>query len=214
MNIAFFDFDGTISDREMFVAFLEHAVERRRLVLCKVVLAPLVVGYKSGLISSNRIRAIAVRAGLSGAAVTAVEEHANSFGTSVLPGVIRPIALERIRWHQSRGDKVVVVTAALEVALKPWCVSHQLELLGSVLAQRDGKFTGCYSGPQCAREHKASRIKERYDLAQYDAVYVYGDTADDFAMLDLASHGYYRWQEYKSVANRSPERAGDKSRVS
>lgn len=197
MDLALFDFDGTISDREMFVAFLEHAVKPRRLALCKLALAPLVVGYQWGWISADRIRAVAVRAGLSGEVVADVEERAKSFGTSVLPHTVRPIALQRIRWHQSRGDKIVVVTGALEVALQPWCTTHQVELLGSVLAQRGGKFTGKYLLPQCLREHKVSRVTERYDLSQYEAIHVYGDTPDDFAMLEIANHGYYKWQEYQ-----------------
>lgn len=203
MDIALFDFDGTISDRPMFVAFLEHVVGRRRGLVCQVVLAPLIAGYKLGLVSADGIRAAAVRAALSGVRVAHVEEHAESFAASVLTSVIRPIALQRIRWHQSLGDKVVVVTGSLEVALRPWCAGHQVELLGSILAQADGQFTGKYRGPQCLREHKVSRIRERYDLSQYGAVHVYGDTPEDFAMLGLATHGYYKWQAYRPDASRT-----------
>jgi len=149
MDIALFDFDGTITDREMFVAFLEHAVPRRRLALGKVFLAPLIVGYKLGVVPANTIRAAAVRVGLSGAPLQAVEHAATSFATDVLPSTVRPVALERIRWHQARGDRVVVVTGALELALRPWCDRHSVELVGSQLEHRGGRLTGRYSRPQC-----------------------------------------------------------------
>lgn len=203
MDIALFDFDGTITDREMFVAFLEHAVPRRRLAIGKLALAPLVVGYKLGVVPANTIRAAAVRVSLSGISCAAVDNYAETFASDVLPPVIRPVALERIRWHQARGDLVVVVTGALEVALRPWCDQHGVELLGSVLEQRSGFLTGRYSGAQCLREHKVSRVAERYELSQYGAVHVYGDTPDDFALLSLAHHGHYRWQPYKAGANNS-----------
>jgi HAD superfamily hydrolase (TIGR01490 family) len=203
MDIALFDFDGTITDREMFVAFLEHAVPRRRLALGKVFLAPLVVGYKLGVVPTNAIRAAAVRVGLSGAPLQAVEHAAATFATDVLPPTVRSVALERIRWHQGRGDRVVVVTGALELALRPWCERHAVELVGSQLEHRGGRLTGRYSGPQCLRQHKVSRVAELYDLKQYAAVHAYGDTPDDFALLSLAHHGHYRWQPYKAGANNS-----------
>lgn len=204
MDIALFDFDGTITDREMFVAFLEHAVPRARLTIGKLALAPLIVGYKFGAVPANAIRAAAVRVGLSGMSIVQVEERAASFGAAVLPGVIRPVALECIKWHQARGDMVVVVTGALELALKPWCEALGIDLVGSVLEQRAGRLTGRYARPQCLREHKVLRVRERYDLSRYGAVHVYGDTPDDFALLSLADHGHYRWKPYKACASSKP----------
>ena len=203
MDIALFDFDGTITDREMFVAFLGHAAEPRRIALGKTLLAPLAIGYKLGLVPGNLIRAAAVRVCLAGAAVETVEQRARTFGSLVLPPVIRAVALERIHWHQARGDAVVVVTGALEMALQPWCDAIGVELVGSVLGQENGRLTGRYSRPQCMREHKVSRVRERYDLSSYEAVHVYGDTPDDVAMLSLAHHAHYKWQAYRPGVNHS-----------
>ncbi|GGA81912.1 hydrolase [Arenimonas soli] len=196
MDLALFDFDGTITDREMFVPFLAHAVERRRFALGKLVLGPLALGYKAGFVSGDTIRAAAVRVGLTGVAVGHVQEAGESFASDVLPGVIRPVALERIRWHQERGDEVAVVTGALELAVGPWGRAHGLHVIGSVLAEIDGYFTGRYAGAQCLREEKVRRVCQRYELASYGAVHVYGDTPDDFALLGLADHGTYRWREF------------------
>ena len=38
----------------------------------------------------------------------------------------------------------------------------------------------------CSGPRKVTRIRERYDLAEYAHVYAYGDTADDREMLALA----------------------------
>ncbi len=45
MNLALFDFDGTITTRETFADFMHFAVTRRRLAVGRVVLAPVVIGY-------------------------------------------------------------------------------------------------------------------------------------------------------------------------
>lgn len=49
----------------MFPDFLHFAVEPRRLALGKCVLAPLIAGYRLGLVSGSLIRAMIVRFGFS-----------------------------------------------------------------------------------------------------------------------------------------------------
>ena len=56
MNLALFDFDGTITTRELMPDFVRMATTRRRRVLGRVVLAPIYVGYKAGVVSGNAIR--------------------------------------------------------------------------------------------------------------------------------------------------------------
>lgn len=58
MDLALFDFDGTITVTDTFSSFLPHAVSPRRLLLGRVVLAPVVVGYKLGLVSAPMIRTL------------------------------------------------------------------------------------------------------------------------------------------------------------
>ena len=56
MNLALFDFDGTITDRELFADFVRMAVTPRQRVIGQIVLAPVHVGYKLGLVSGSTIR--------------------------------------------------------------------------------------------------------------------------------------------------------------
>jgi HAD superfamily phosphoserine phosphatase-like hydrolase len=102
--------------------------------------------------------------------------------------------MERIRWHQAQGDRIVVVSGSLDVYLSPWCTRHGLELLCSRLAASDGVLDGRYLGAQCVGREKARRIRERYRLDDYAAVYAYGDTHEDDEMLAMADHAYFRWQ--------------------
>jgi HAD superfamily hydrolase (TIGR01490 family) len=199
LDLALFDFDGTITDREMFAAYLVQAATPRRLALGKVLLAPLVIGYKLGWLSPNRVRAAAIRFSLSGLPLARLQASGVAFAEQVLPTTIRPEALERLRWHQARGDIVVVVSGALEVALAPWCAQHGVELIASRLEIRDGTATGRYLGAQCAGAEKARRVRERYDLAGFDTIHAYGDTPEDEALLALAHRRWYRGQERTAV---------------
>lgn len=194
MDLALFDFDGTITDREMFAAYLVQAATPRRRVVGRWLLAPLVVAYKLGWLGPNLVRAAAVRFSLAGASLAHLQASGVIFAERVLPATIRPEAMEKLRWHQARGDTVVIVSGALEVALAHWCALHGVELLASQLEVRDGVATGRYL-TQCAGEEKARRIRERFDLSAFDVVHAYGDTPEDEAMLALAHRRWYRGQE-------------------
>ncbi|WP_114241520.1 HAD family hydrolase [Dyella sp. C9] len=195
MNLALFDFDGTITTREMFRPFLEFAVPRRRLAWGGAVLAPMVAGYKAGLVSSNLMRASALRFGLTGMAAEHASGQGRRFATEVLSQVLRPHAMERIRWHKAQGDRVVVVSGGLDVYLSHWCRLHALELVCSEVAVKDGRLTGRYRGAQCVGMEKPRRVRAAYDLAEYARVYAYGDTHEDLDLLQMAHHRYYQWQE-------------------
>lgn len=195
MNLALFDFDGTITTREMFRPFLAYAASPRRLAVGQLLFAAMVVGYKLGLVPSNVIRACAVRFGFTGTDASVVREKGRRFSLDVLPGVLRNIAVQRIRWHKQQGDKVVVVSGALDVYLSHWCHQHDLEWICSELEVKDGILTGRYRGAQCVNQEKSRRVQETYDLAAFPVVYAYGDTKEDLDLLQIAHRRYFRWEE-------------------
>lgn len=195
MNLALFDFDGTITTREMFPDFMRFSVAPRRLAAGKVLLAPWIGGYRMGVVSGNRVRSRIVHFGFRGVPEASVREAGHAFARDVLPGVVRPAALDRIRWHQEQGDRVVVVSGSLDVYLSHWCEQQGLELICSRLESVDGRLTGRYLGAQCVGGEKSRRVRESCDLAAFAAVYAYGDTREDIEMLNLADRKYFRWQE-------------------
>ena len=195
MNLALFDFDGTITRQETFAPFLRFAVPRRRRVLGNAIFPPWVIGYRLGLISGIRIRSKLVAFGFRGLRVESVAHAGRRFSEEVLPKVVRTEALERIQWHQAQGDKVVVVSGALDIYLRPWCKRHGLELLCSSLHAENGVLSGRYQGLQCVKEEKCRRVRELCDPASFPLVYAYGDTKEDLDMLSMAHRKFYRWQE-------------------
>lgn len=195
MNLALFDFDGTITTREMFRSFIEFAVSPRRRMLGAALLGPMVAGYKLGWVSPNLMRRCAVHMGLRGVPEARAFALGADFARAELPGVLREHAMDRIQWHKAQGDRIVVVSGALDVYLSHWCREHGLELLCSRLESRAGRLTGRYRGEQCVNAEKSRRVAEAYDLASYPLIYAYGDTREDMHLLRLAHRRYYQWQE-------------------
>lgn len=194
MSLALFDFDGTITNRETMPAFMRAAVRPGRLLLGEVLLLPLILGYKFNLVSGVTVRAAMCLFGFWRIPAQELEMHGERFAKEFLPTTLRPEAMARIAWHKKRGDTDVVVSGGLNVYLRHWCLEHGVQLLSSVLAERDGKLTGRYLGRQCVREEKARLVQERFPPLRFDRVYAYGDTAEDRELLALAHEPYYRWQ--------------------
>jgi phosphatidylglycerophosphatase C len=194
-NLALFDFDGTITTSDTFAPFLFYAAEPARIVIGRIVLSPLIVGYKLRLVSTSRVRRSAARFVFRGRREAEVRQAGLEYSRSRLANVVRPHALERIRWHQAQGDEVVVVSASLDVYLADWCRQLGIELICTELEAQEGVLTGRYRNGDCCGPEKAKRVQERYDLRRFSLVYAYGDTREDDALLGLASKRFYRWRE-------------------
>jgi HAD superfamily hydrolase (TIGR01490 family) len=194
MNLALFDFDGTITNRETFGDFMNVAVSPSRLLLGKLLLWPWIIGYKLGICSGSRARAVIVRFAFAGVSLDVVERCGVEFAHGRLCSVLRADMLDRIEWHKSRGDTVVVVSGGFDVYLRHWCAARQIALICSVLDHHKGVLSGRYAGRQCVLEEKARRVRAAYDLTVYERIYAYGDTQEDLALLALAHERYYRGQ--------------------
>ncbi|MCU0755156.1 MAG: HAD-IB family hydrolase [Xanthomonadales bacterium] len=198
MDLALFDFDSTITTRDTFADFIRYVAPRSRRLWGNALLLPLLVGYRLGVVSGHVLRASAVRVGLGG--LTKAEAHARgeAFAVEVLEKLLRTEVMARIDWHRQRGDRVVVVSGALDLYLAPWCRRHGLEVLCSTLAVQDGRLTGAYRDTQCVAEEKARRVHALLKLEDYGQVHAYGDSPDDHALLRLAHHASYRGRPWRA----------------
>ncbi|MCP3895651.1 MAG: HAD-IB family phosphatase [Bacteroides sp.] len=179
----------------MLPEFFRLAIPRRRQRIGQILLAPLIIGYKLGIVSGTVVRAAIVRLGLSGVPYDHYERKGREFASLVLPKVIRPEALEWIKWHKGQGDVVVVVSGALDIYLTQWCRSQGVECICSTLEHRNGVLTGRYLGAQCVQSEKARQVGARFDIGSFAEVFAYGDTAEDKELLALASQKFYQGRE-------------------
>ena len=194
MDLALFDFDGTITTKGTYPGFLRFAVPRARQLAGGLALSPLIVGYHCGLVSDEAIRPPMSRVAFRGADAASVRRLGERYAREVLPPLIRQEAIARLAWHRSRGDQVVVVSASLDAYLEPWCRAEGIEVICTRLEVRDGRLTGRYLEGDCCGAEKARRVRERYTLAAFGETYAYGDTEEDRQMLDLADHRVFRWR--------------------
>jgi HAD superfamily hydrolase (TIGR01490 family) len=194
MNLALFDFDGTITTVGTFPLFCRYVVTRPRLVVGGLLISPWLVGYKVGLVSDRRMCAVLAKPSFAGQRRDRIEALGARFARDVIPALLNPPAIERIGWHKSRGDVVAVVSASLGAYLVPWCTSMDVDVICAELASKNARLTGRYVDGDCCAEDKVRLICRRYDITTFETIYAYGDSDDDSAMLSLATERYVRWQ--------------------
>lgn len=191
MNIAFFDFDGTISFKDSFIAFLRYK-NKWGFYAKFLFILPLFIAYKLGFFSEQGIKNLCLGLVYKNTSKDDFDALCARFSKEVLPSILRPLAEQKLAWHKEKGDKIVIVSASLEEYLAPWCEKNGFELIASRLEVRAGRITGKLAGLNCHGDEKVRRIKEKYDLLGFEKIYAYGDTKGDLPMLSLAHESFFK----------------------
>jgi len=191
-GVVAFDFDGTLTVRDSFTAFLRWRAGKRRYNQGMVRLAPAGLAYL-GHRNRGKIKAAAVREFLAGAPREELEADARAFAEVMAPRLLRPDAVATWRRWRQRRAKLVIVTASPELVVAPFARGLGADLLiGTELAfDAADRVTGAFAGPNCRGEEKVRRLREAFgpDIRLKAA---YGDTSGDREMLKIADEPGYR----------------------
>ena len=191
-GVAFFDFDGTITRSDSFLQFLFYANPPSTVLKGLILLSPTLLGYFIGLLPNWKAKQKIFSYFFKDQSEKVFIKKGKTFAQAILPGLVKPSALEKIRWHQNQKHTVVLVSASLEPYLSDWCKQQNMALIGTRIEIKDGKITGAFQTPNCYGPEKVNRIKELYNLSEYDTIYAYGDSNGDREMLEIAHHPFYR----------------------
>jgi phosphatidylglycerophosphatase C len=190
--IVAFDFDGTLTVKDSFTAFLKWRTPPIRWAFGGLRLIPAAIAYLAHK-DRGRIKAAAVREFLRGVPRERLEADARDFAAQHSRKLLRPDAV--IAWKRWRNERVrlVIVTASPDVVVAPFARGLGADdLLGTPLAYdaRD-RVTGAFEQPNCRGAEKVVRLKAAFgpDLRIRAA---YGDTDGDTEMLAIAEEPYFR----------------------
>lgn len=190
--IVAFDFDGTLTIRDSFTAFLRWRAGRRGWAMGLVKLAPAVTTYARDR-DRGRIKAASVREFLGGVDRATLATEAEAFAQDVWSRFMRPDALACWNDWGDRGAHRVIVTASPEETVGPFARRLGAEaLLGTSLTfDEAGRVTGAFTGPNCRGEEKVRRLKAAYG-DDVRVLAAYGDTSGDTEMLAMAETPGFR----------------------
>lgn len=188
-NLALFDFDGTLCSKDSFTGFIFYALSKRHIIKQGLKILPWIQAYYLKAYPAHAMRPKLFNAMFKDASTAEILVLAQHYAVDLMHD-LNPQLLQQLKQHQLNGDDVVIVSASVDIYLQYICQQLNVTLICTETEIEMQQFTGKYSTPDCSRKQKKVRILEQYDLKNYAAIYAYGNSNEDDAMLSLATYSY------------------------
>lgn len=190
--LVLFDFDGTITYKDSFLAFVKFTHGKARFYAGFFLLFPLLLLYKLRILPNYLAKELVLTLFYKNKSLSYLQEKGNAFAKEVLPRFIRPQALEKIKEYQKKGYTIYVVSASVKEWLQAWCDNQNLHLIATELAVKNNKITGKLATKNCFGLEKVNRIQASIPLSDYAHIIAFGDSKGDTEMLALAQESYFK----------------------
>lgn len=195
MNLALFDFDGTITREDSFVRYLKMISKSKIDFWFKYYLKPIhlwillkikVVDY--WILKKKRLQIF-----FNDLTNEEILDSSASFQSEVLPLIIRNSAKERIKWHQEQGDEILIVSATFDFCLNNWCKQAGVNYICNYIKRQENNIIFLPNNLDCNFYEKVNRVKSSINLEQYSLIYAYGDSSGDRDMLAIANQPFFKF---------------------
>ena len=192
--VAAFDFDGTLTRHDTLFPFLLHIAGFFNLFIKIIYLSPILAAYALRLLRNDVAKVKVLRCFVAEMEMQQLQQQALSFAATKIPSMLRDEAMQRLAWHQQQGHRCVLVSASLELYLRPWASAVGFnDVLGSRLEEREnGRTSGRLAGKNCFGPEKMHRLEALLGPRERYTLYAYGDSRGDKELLSAADYPYYQ----------------------
>lgn len=149
--------------------------------------------YKAGQLDIHEYIAFATEPLRERSAAETAAAHRRFMAEVIAPN-LHPAALELVRSHRDRGDRVALVTATNDFITAPIAQAFGIDTLIAVRLEKTpgGTITGRIDGTPSYREGKVQRVAQWLseggtDWAGFGRISVYSDSVNDLALLERAT---------------------------
>lgn len=190
--IAFFDFDGTITNRDIFWDYTFFRLKYGLSVSKVAKSIPDFALYLAKILNNEQAKQRIFSKLFKNESLDFFNQTVEEYYQYYLFKRIKKDALNRINWHKNSKHTVCIVSANFDLILQKFAQSNQLQLISTKLQVENNLITGKFATRNCYGQEKVNRIKTAFpDLNSYAQIYAYGDSKGDLEMLDLATEKFY-----------------------
>lgn len=198
--VAYFDFDGTISNRDTFIPFLMFVVGKIKF-FCKLhKLIPVLIRYWCKNINNEEAKEATLKILVGGYKQVYLEHKAKAFAISKLNKYIKPAVYAKLEWHREHHHVIVLVSANLGMYLRYWAHLHKIDnVIATEIEFVNSHFaSGNLATRNCYGDEKVNRIEKFLidNKLQFCYSYGYGNSAGDYALLNYVNEGYFVSGDY------------------
>lgn len=193
-----FDFDGTITYGDTFVAFIRHVFGWLPTIIGFMLYAPLIVMMKLHLYPNYKVKEKVFAYFFAGMSIDTFDNHCRCFADAH-GDMLRPMAMKEIDNGLADGNMVVIVTASMLNWVKCFFMSRpDVRVLATEIEVKDKLVTGRFSTPNCYGKEKVKRLSDYIANSDFITnreacrITAYGDSRGDRELLAFADKGHYR----------------------
>ena len=191
-KLYFFDFDGTLTYKDTMFLYLKfYNSAKFNFQFLKHI--PLFILLKLKLASAEKVKKSFISSILKGQSKTKIEEKSQQFFEKYYPEIIRENAIEFIKNIDREHTESYLVTASLDIWVKPFAEKFKMNLLATRAEFKNEIFTGNFVGNNCNGGEKVHRIKEAIQGKKFDKTIAFGDTSGDKEMLEWANESHFEF---------------------
>lgn len=198
-EIYVFDFDGTITTQDTFALFLRYYAGPVRWAINIIQLLPAFAAYKVGRIDRHAVKIAVINRFFAGEPSERVEARAKQYATDVIPKLIRPHAIDRVKALLASPacgpESLYICSASIGPYLRYWassCGIHEQNVMSTELAVVGDRITEGLSGYNVWGSNKVRRISDQFAPQSVTMIEAYGDTRGDREMLHAAKASYFK----------------------
>lgn len=194
-RVAVFDFDGTITREDTLIAFIRFVKGSLGLYWGMFAHLPWLLLMKLRLCDNGKTKERVFGWFFSGMSIEQFNKLGQQFYEAQADNLLYADAVQAIKEHNQKGDKVVVVSASIENWILPFASALQADgLLGTQAEVQNGRLTGKFSTKNCYGREKVERLKQWLQENGIKDSYViaYGDSRGDKELLDFANEKHYK----------------------
>lgn len=193
MKLYAFDFDGTITTKDTFIAFIRFVKGDLRTFLGLLLYAPILIMMKLKLYPNWKAKQHLFTYFFKGMNIKEFKLKCNEFARHNKT-LIRPLALIEIQKALKEGEKVIIITASIDMWVRPFFseLDKNIHIVGTKIEEKEGKVTGHFVTRNCYGAEKVNRLKEIMPNRDSYELISYGDSRGDKELLEYADKGYFK----------------------
>lgn len=193
-KVAVFDFDGTLTTGDTFLPFLSHSFGLRKTFLGFIYSSPFIVAYLMRLVSNEYAKSKMINFFFRDKNISSIKKKVDGFIKDESNFRLRENVIDRLKWHQDQKHITILISASLDIYVKPWAKKFEFTYVESTELQcSNGNYTGLINGKNCYGKEKVKRLKKilKNDFNNY-LIYGYGDSRGDKYFLELCDYKFLK----------------------
>lgn len=190
-KIAFFDFDGTLTSRDSLTEFYKYLYKDTFIYNYYLRNIVSLILVRFGSMDYVHLKMRRLKFLMKKFTPNVLRTESKTFFEGFMKHHFKSEGTKKIQELRKKGFEIVIVSASIDLLLQHFTKEFNVRTITNELEKNKDRFTGKFLHKKdCNFDEKVRRIKEIYNLKDYNEILAYGDSAGDHAMFEIADKAF------------------------